>query len=85
MKRYQVCPISPGNLWWEAFGQNSHLQNVAGPVAGFATEKGARNYAQRHANDYNHGLAVVDYREELVDWGGSQMAVWEKPGADEDQ
>lgn len=84
MKRYAVCPQSPGNMWWQAFGHNSHLQGVSSPVKEFATAKGAKNYAKKRANDFDYGLVVVDTDKELVDWGGSPALAWEKPGQDEE-
>lgn len=75
--RYKVCPISPGNIYWEAFGQE-HLADVAHPVEAFDKPKQAKRYALEHAHEYQYGLAVVDVEKRRVCWGESETLVWEE-------
>lgn len=81
MKRYAICPIAPGCLWWNGLGYNKHVNHLLEPVKEFAGLGPARKYARKHANDYNNGLAIVDTNKDLVDWGGSYAAVWDDPFA----
>lgn len=81
--RFAVCPQSPGNMWWQAFGLE-HLQGVSNPIKRFKTPSAARNYAKKWAQNYDFGLVVVDTEKELVDWGDGSGS-WSKPGSDEDQ
>lgn len=84
MSRYEVCPLSPGNLYWQAFGHNSHLRGAAHqPVKTYKTAAAAKRYAIKHAHDFNYGLCVVDTKEELVDWGGTSNLDWEDPRAND--
>lgn len=76
MSRFRVHPISPGSC--VCFSQSGPYYNDLGmSVKEFKTAKGAKNYAEKHANYFSYGLVVVDSEREKIDWGGSEKIVWE--------
>jgi len=67
-KRFAVCPLAPGCLWWEGLGHSQHVKHVTQPVKRYAKSTDAKNFASQHANEYNNGLVVVDtYRDKVWD------------------
>lgn len=85
MARYEICPISPGNMYWQAFGPSEHLYEMGSPVASRKTPQGAKNYAIKHSNEYQYGLCVVDTEKRRVDWGGTQKMIWSDPFSQDEE
>jgi hypothetical protein len=73
-KRFAVCPLAPGCLWWEGLGHSQHVKHVTQPVKRYAKSADAKNFASQHANEYNNGLVIVDTYQDKV-WDGEWMAI----------
>jgi len=83
-KRFAVCPLAPGCMWWEGLGPSLHVKHVTQPVKRYANSRDAKNFTRQHANEYNNGLVVVDtYRDKVWDDGWLPISDTGEWGKDE--